>query len=164
MVKTRAPRLVLVDSHTLAPYSVQGFQFLSRAASFAEHWPSPVELWLPGVAIPPDRMLRALALTRWPDNLRVQFGPAPQIRLGPFRIKTKSSFRAWVAKRLREISSEPHQPILYYRTLRLPALLRPLLTTFGFRYFFEPHEIFFESARNPAKFRLLRQGRQQVLG
>lgn len=157
MKNPAAPQLILIDSHTLEPYSVQGFQFLARAASFAEHWPSNVQLWLPGLAISEDRMLRATALLSWPHNLQVRFGPAPQIRLGPIRIKTKSSFRGWAAKELRQIASGPNKPLLYFRTLKIPALLSPLLTTLAIRYFFEPHELFFESARNPAKFRAMEQ-------
>ena len=102
-------------------------------------------------------MLRATAMPRWPDNFQARFGPAPQIRLGPIRIKTKSSFRAWAAKELRQIAAKTGKPVLYFRTLKLPALFSPLLTTLGFHYFFEPHEVFFESARNPAKFRAMEQ-------
>jgi glycosyltransferase involved in cell wall biosynthesis len=152
-----APLLILIDSHTLNPHTVQGFQFLARAASFAEHWPGAVQFWLPGPAISEDRMLRATALDRWPENLLVRFGPAPQIRLGPIRIKTKSSFRAWVSKELRQLIGAASRPILYFRTLKLPALLGPLLTTLGVRYFFEPHEVFFESSRNPARFRVMEE-------
>ncbi len=157
MKNAAAPQLILIDSHTLDPYTVQGFQFLARAASFAEHWPGPVQLWLPGPAIPDARMLRAIAMPRWPGNLEVRFGPAPQIRLGPIRIRTKSSFRAWAARELRQIASTSARLVLYFRTLKLPALFSPLLTTLKIRYFFEPHEVFFESARNPAKHRVMEQ-------
>ena len=156
MKSPAAPQLVLADTHTLEPYTVQGFQFLARAASFAEHWPAPVKLFLPGPGIPNDRMLRSINLARWPDNFEIRFGPPPLLRLGPVRIKTKSTYRAWAARQLKEIAASA-PAVLYFRTLKLAAFLQPLLKELRFNYFFEPHELFFESARDPKKFRIMEQ-------
>ena len=152
----KSPQLILADTHTLEPYTVQGFQFLARAAAFAEHWPAPVTLFLPGPAIANDRMLRAVNLTRWPETFAIRFGPPPLLRLGPVRIKTKSTYRAWIAKQLKEIATSD-SALVYFRTLKLAAFLQPLLTELRYAYFFEPHELFFEAARNPKKFRVMEE-------
>ena len=142
-------RLIFADQHSLVPFSVQGWQFTCRAASFAQEWPGPVSLWLPGPELPATAFKR-----RFPNGLpagfSVQFGPAPEIRLGGIRIRSKYFFRRWLRSQTQRLVQSGERPLFYFRTLRLAAALLPELERAGIPFVFEPHEIFHEAARDRA--------------
>jgi glycosyltransferase involved in cell wall biosynthesis len=47
--------------------------------------------------------------------------------------------------------------LFYFRTLRLAHRLWPHVRQFHWKYVFEPHEIFYESGRNPARLKITEQ-------
>ena len=143
-------RLILVDSHALIPFIVRSHQFSCRALSFAQHWPGLVELWLPGPQVPKDELARRTGMAP-PVRFACRFGPRPEFSVLGIRVRSKARFRSWLKATLRQLTAENARCLFYFRTLKLADQLRPPLREHGWRYAFEPHEVFFESAKNPAE-------------
>lgn len=141
-------RLILVDSHPLNPFIVRSHQFSCRALSFAQHWPGPVELWLPGPEMTATELSLRTGLPLSPKFI-LRFGPRPDFSFIGIRIRSKARFRSWAKTTLKRLVREGDQCLFYFRTLKVADQLRGLLKEQAWSYVFEPHEIFFESAKNP---------------
>lgn len=143
--------LILAEAHTLEPFTVQGQQFLCRAAAFSTCWPGPVELWLPGPALPSEAWRRRAGFAA--ERLTVRFGPPLRFKALGRDWRAGFVYRAWIRLRLTQLASDKGKALLYFRTLSLADAMLPTLRRQGWRYVFEPHEVFFENARRPERLR-----------
>jgi glycosyltransferase involved in cell wall biosynthesis len=141
-------RLILIDLHPLEPFLVRSNQFLNRAASFAQHWNGPVELWLPEPALDRSALTRRLGM-KVPENLVCSFGPPPFLSLFLWKFKTRGPFRQWVRRQMNQDLSAGERCLFYFRTLRLADSLLNTMSEGGGKFIYEPHEVFFENARKP---------------
>jgi glycosyltransferase involved in cell wall biosynthesis len=146
-------RLILADQHPLEPFLVRSQQFLCRAASFATVWPGPVELWIPGPIVPRSDCLTRAAVNDSP--LMIRFGPKIQWNFGRIELHAKALHRAWLRRRVVELARSGQKGVFYFRTLRHAKAVLDLLQKLGQSYAFEPHELFYLSARKRDEFRRL---------
>src|SRR3954470_15519975 len=144
-------RLILADQHPLEPFLVRSQQFLCRAASFARLWPGPVELWIPGPVVP---FTACRARTGMNDSpLVIRFGPKIQWNVGRIKLHAKALHRAWLRGRVLETARTGQKCVFYFRTLRHVKAVLDLLKRHELPYAFEPHEVFYLSARKQDEFR-----------
>ena len=140
-------RLIFADQHPLVPFTVQGWQFTSRAASFAELWPGPVSLWIPGLELPEVALQRRFK-NGVPSNFEIHFGPPPEFRFAGIHLRSKYFFRRWLRSEIKRLIKNRERALFYFRTLKMAEALLPDLESAGFPFVFEPHEIFHEAARD----------------
>jgi len=143
-------RLVLADQHPLVPFTVQGWQFACRAASFAGHWTGPVSLWLPGPELP-DSALNLRFPEGIPAGFSIRFGPKPEMQIAGMRFRSKLPLRRWFRLQTSKLTKDGEPLLFYFRTLRVAAAFLPALKAARIPFVFEPHEIFYEAAREPEK-------------
>lgn len=152
------PRLILADQHPLEPFLVRSQQFLCRAAAFAKTWPGPVQLWIPAPALPKGSWLSRAALSD--SSLEIKFGPRIEWRLPGATIHAKALHRLWLRRHVRLLGRSGEKSLFYFRTLRHVKAVLDLLVEYRIPYAFEPHEVFFRSARKPKE---IRQIEEEVL-
>lgn len=140
-------RLIFADSHSLEPFIVRSHQFSSRAASLANVWPGPVDLWLPGPAVERQWLQNRIAMPL-PRTFELRTGPALRRKIGWFSFSSKFWFRRWLAKSVRQLAAEKESCVFYFRTLKVAHGAIPVLRA-RFPYVFEPHEVFYENGRKP---------------
>jgi glycosyltransferase involved in cell wall biosynthesis len=140
-------RLILADIHPLEPFIVRSHQFTCRAVSFARHWRGPVELWLPGPSAAEGLIARRVGSPP-PENFQYIAGPPPFVNFLGWQIATRKKFRRWCRSRIRELAARGENCVFYFRTLKLANTLAPELQRHGWKFVFEPHEIFCETGKN----------------
>jgi glycosyltransferase involved in cell wall biosynthesis len=150
---TRA-RLILIDVHPLVPFSVRSHQFSCRGISFAQHWPGAVELWLPGPEMSSAALARRAGMSPT-AGFACRFGPPSVWSVLGIQVRSRARFRRWVRGNLRALAAADSRCLFYFRTLKLAHHLRERIRDSGWRYVFEPHEVFYESAKRPAELRPL---------
>lgn len=142
-------RLIFLDTHPLAPFTVPGYQFASRAVSVSHLWPGPAELWLPGPAMDLEG-LRQFVGMKAGTGLSCRFGPPPVFSYMGLRLRSKGAFRLWTRRNLRKLAMRREKVIFYFRTLKIAFHVAEFLKANNWVYVFEPHEIHYENARDPA--------------
>jgi glycosyltransferase involved in cell wall biosynthesis len=148
--------LILIDHHPLSPFIVRSHQFLSRAAAFHQNAPPEmhVQIWIPAPQVCTRKLAKQIHM-ELPSSL-IKFGPQRIRRFLGQKITLTFLFRGWVKTQLRTIA-KTNKAVVYLRTPSLAAALIPTLQDLNVPFIFEPHEIFYKSARYPDRFKAIEE-------